>query len=206
MTANELVDTYLAHRGMRRVKGDGYDPILPFFMLDAMYQIMSKEIVPLKSRQEQKQALKRWQASYNAFNRDFFSAFSPDQQDEIIDLMDAFESYISNDIIVAEVAVMKQLQEYDISFEDQKVIASCMMCHVLAQASQITWGAIYKNSRNISKESPHIKAILKYSSAWMNMYFAKISDAYVNPNDSEQICTAMDILCRKMVRFLKTLQ
>lgn len=205
MTANELVDTYLEHRGMRRVKGEGYDPILPFFMLDAMYQILSKEIVPIKSRQEQKQALKRWQASYTAFNRDFFSAFNQEQQDEIIDIMDAFESYVNNDIIVAEVAVMNELAKLDIPFEQQKVVASSMMCHVLAQAAQITWSAIYKNKYNVSKESPHINAILKYSSMWMNMYFSKVSNAHVNPNDSQQICDAMDALCRKMVRFLKTL-
>lgn len=206
MTANDLVDTYLTHIGMRRVKGNGYDAILPFFMLDAMYQIMSKDIVPVPSRQEQKLALKRWQASYNSFNRDFFSAFNQEQQDAVIDIMDAFESYINNDIVVAEVSVMKQLQKYDISFEHQKVIASCMLCHVLAQTAQIAWGAIYKDKHNVSKESPHIKAILKYSSLWMNLYFSKVSDAYVNPNDSEQICTAMDILCKKMIKFLKTLQ
>ena len=203
MTANEIVDTYLTHKGMRRVKGDGYDPILPFFMLDAMYQIMSKEIVPVPSRHEQKLVLKRWKAAYNSFNRDFFSAFNQEQQDEIIDIMDEFQSYINNDIIVAEVAVMKQLQQYDIPFEDQKIVAASMMCHVLAQTSQIAWKAIYKNKYNVSKESPQINAIQKYASLWMNLYFAKISDAHVNPNDSEQICTAMDILCRKMVKFLK---
>ena len=206
MTANELVDTYLAHKGMRRIKGNGYDAILPFFMLDSMYQILSKDIAPIPCKQEQKLALKRWREAYNSFNQDFFRAYSQDQQDEIIDMMDAFETYINNDVLIAEVAVMNDLAQHGIPFEHQKVIASCVMCHVLAQAAQITWGAIYKNSRNISKESPHIKAILKYSSTWMNLYFAKVSDAHINPNDSEQICTAMDILCRKMVRFLKTLQ
>lgn len=206
MTANDLVDTYLTHIGMRRVKGNGYDAILPFFMLDAMYQIMSKDIVPVPSRQEQKLALKRWQASYNSFNRDFFSAFNQEQQDAVIDIMDAFESYINNDIVVAEVSVMKQLQKYDISFEHQKVIASCMLCHVLAQTAQIAWGAIYKDKHNVSKESPHIKAILKYSSQWMNLYFASKSDAHINPNNDKQICLAVDILCKKMVNFISTIE
>lgn len=206
MTSSELVDTYLAHRGMRRVKGNGADAILPFFMLDAMYQIMSKEIVPVKSRHEQKLALKRWQKSYNSFNQDFFSAYNQEQQDEIIDIMDSFESYINNDVIIAEVAVMKELAKHDIPFESQKIIASCMMCHVLAQTAQIAWQAIYKNSWNLPKESPHINAILKYSSMWMNLYFSSVSDAHINPNDSEQICTAMDILCKRMIDFLKTLK
>lgn len=206
MTSSDLVDIYLYHLGMHRVKGDGYDAILPFFMLDAMYQIMTKEIVPIKSRHEQKLAMKRWMASYTTFNRDFFSAFDQDQQDEIIDMMDDFEAYINNDVIVAEVAVMNELAKYEIPFEEQKAVAACMVCHVLAQTSQITWGAIYKNKRGQDKENPYIKAILKYSWQWMNLYFGKISDAYINPNDSEPICTAMNILCKKMVNFLKTLQ
>lgn len=206
MKPANLVDTYLAHKGMRRVAGTGYDPILPFFMLDAMYQIMSKDIVPVESKQEQKLALKRWQMSYNAFNRDFFSAFDSDQQDKIIDIMDAFEAYINNDIIIAEVAVMDDLAKHNIPLDQQKVVASAMMCHVLTQAAHITWGAVYKNRYNVSKESPHIKAILKYSSMWMNMYFSKVSDAHIDPNDSQQICDAMDALCRKMVKFLKTIQ
>lgn len=205
MTANELVDTYLAHKGMRRVKGEGYDAILPFFMLDSMYQILSKEISPIPCRQEQKLALKKWKEAYTTFNRDFFRAFNQDQQDEIIDMMDSFESYISNDLMVARVSVMKELARYEIPFEHQKIVSACMLCHVLAQAAQIIWGAIYKNPRNIAKESPYIKAILKHSNTWMNLYFAKISDAHINPNDSEQICLAMDILCKKMVKFLKTL-
>lgn len=205
MDANNLVDTYLRHRGLRRVKGEGYDAILPFFMLDAMYQIMTKEIVPIPCRQEQKLALKRWKTSYNLFNRDFFSAFNQDQQDEVIDMMDSFEEFINNDILIAEVAVMNELAKYDIPFDKQKTVASCMICHVLAQTAQITWVAIYKNSRGKDRENPHIKAILKYSWVWMNLYFASITDAYINPNDSEPICTAMNILCKKMIKFLYTL-
>ena len=203
MTPNALVDTYLAHIGMRRVAGDGYDAIMPFFMLDAMYQILAKDISPIPCKQEQKLILKRWKGAYNSFNRDFFSAFSQEQQDEIIDMMDDFQEFINNDIIIAKVAVMNQLKPLGLTFEQQKIVASCMVCHVLAQTAQITWGAIYKNRWGEDKVNPYIKAIAKYSYEWMNMYFSKITDAYVNPNDSEPICTAMDLLCKKMVKFLK---
>lgn len=202
MTSAELVDIYLAHMGMRRVKGTGYDPILPIFMLDAMYQIMVTDIKTVESRFEQKQALRRWNEAYNIFNQDFFSCFKKDsQRDEIIDMMDAFEAYIQNDIVIAEVAVMNEMQKYGIPFEHQKVIASCMICHILAQSALITWNAVYKHTPN-----RYIKAIIKNAYIWMNTYFNRISNAHVNPNDSDSICTAVDILCRKMVRFLSTLK
>lgn len=191
---------------MRRIQGDGYDAILPFFMLDSMYQIMSKEIAPIPCRQEQKLALKRWREAYNSFNQDFFRAFNADQRDEIIDMMDAFEAYINNDVLIARVAVINELTKYDIPFEQQKVVSSCVLCHVLAQTAQITWRAIYKNSWGEDRDNPHIRAILKNCWKWLNIYFASITDAYVNPNDSEPICTAMNILCKKMVKFLSTLK
>lgn len=201
MTSEELVDTYLAHMGMRRVKGDGYDPILPIFMLDAMYQIMTTDIMPIKGKHEQKRAYNRWKDAYNTFNLDFFSCFNVDQQCEITDMMDAFEEYIQNDIMVTEVAVMNELQTYGIPFEHQKVVASSMVCHILAQSALIAWDAVYKQLPN-----RYIKAMIKNAGLWMNLYFNKISQAHVNPNNSDTICTAVDILCRKMVRFLSTLK
>lgn len=202
MTSSELVDIYLAHMGLRRVKGTGYDPILPVFMLDAMYQIMTTDIKTVESRFEQKRALKRWNEAYNIFNQDFFSCFKKDsQRDEIIDMMDAFEAYIQNDIIIAEVAVMNELQRYGIPFEHQKVLSSCMMCHVLAQSALVLWDTIYKGFPN-----QYIKTMIKNAGIWMNLYFSKLSQAHVDPNASDSICTAVDILCRKMVKFLSTLK
>lgn len=201
MTSSELVDRYLGHMGLRRVKGAGYEPILPFFMLDAMYQIMSKDLKPIACKHEQKLAMKRWKEAYHAFNSDFFSVFNEDQTDEIIDMMDSFEAYIQNDIIIAEVAVMNELQKYEIVFEDQKILSSCMLCHILAQSALVAWNAVYVKTPN-----RYIKAMIKNAYIYMNQYFKKVSGAHIDPNSSETICNAVNILCRKMVRFLNTLK
>ena len=33
---HDITETYIRHLGLKRIKGDGADPILPFFMLDVM--------------------------------------------------------------------------------------------------------------------------------------------------------------------------
>lgn len=206
MSINEIVDTYMRHCHMRRVQGTGGDPILPFFMLDAMYQILKRDLWPVESRHEAKRERTLWLNSYNALNRDFFSAFNDDQRDYIIDLMDSFEEHINNDVLITQVAVMNQLGEYKLSFEDQKIVSSAMLCHILAQTAKITWNAIYKTKHCGLRANAYLDSILKHSSRWMNLYFSSKSDAHINPNDNQQICTAVDILCKKMVNFISTIE
>lgn len=190
---------------MKRIAGKGGDPILPFFMLDAMYQILKKDLWNVPCRHEAKRERNLWLKSYNAFNRDFFSALDSDQQDYVIDLMDSFEAYIHNDVLVTQVSVMTQVGHYGLSFDDQKIISSAMMCHILAQTAKIVWTAIYKTKQCNMQATACLDSILKHSSRWMNLYFSSKSDAHINPNEDKRICDSVDILCKKMIKFLSTL-
>ena len=44
MTALDIVDIYIATLGLKRLKGERASPILPFFILDAMYDILTKDL------------------------------------------------------------------------------------------------------------------------------------------------------------------
>ena len=46
---HDITEAYIAHLGLKRIKGSGADPILPFFMLDVMNTIYRKDILPLIS-------------------------------------------------------------------------------------------------------------------------------------------------------------
>ena len=191
---------------MTRIKGHGGDPILPFFMLDTMYQILKKDIWPVTCRHEAKRERNLWLQSYTAFNRDFFSSLDSEQSDYVIDLMDSFEEYINNDVLIAKVAVMNQVGRFGLSFEDQAVVSSAMICHILTQTASIVWGAVYKTKHYNLMASQYIESILKHSSRWMNLFFCSKSDAHVNPNEDKQICDAVNILCKKMIKFLTTIE
>lgn len=198
---HDITETYIAHLGLRRVKGSGADPILPFFMLDVMNTIYRKDILPLPCKFEAKKMRKEWAKNYHELNADFFSAFSDEQQDRIIDIMDEFEAFIGNDIIIAKVAVMNVLANAGIDLDSQDVLASCMTAHILAQSAQVLWKAVYGN-----RENPYIRAIIYYAGRWMNIYSKGKTNMFINLNEYKSIEEAVSAPCRKMVKFLKNLE
>ena len=196
MTALDIVDTYIATLGLKRLKGERASPILPFFILDAMYDILTKDIAPVPVKGITKKALNEWMHNYGLFNRSFFRAFTQDQQDEVIDIMDAFEKHIGNDLTVTKVAVMNQLAKHGIEFERQKILASAVVANILAQQAGIIWEEVFKKSNR------YLSAIELHSKRWMQGYFLQHFPGHVNPNDDESICLAVDILCKKIIHFL----
>lgn len=200
MTTNDLVDTYIAHLGLRRIKGSGADPILPFFMLDVMNTIFREDILPLSKRFEAKKVAREWARNYHEFNSDFFSAFNDEQQDRMIDAMDDFECFIGNEVMVTRVAVMNLLAGHGIELEAQRVLSSVMICNILSQCAQIFWKEIYNG-----RENNNIKGILLHSERWMKLYYQGHSREYVNPNEDKGISDSVQALCNKIVKYLKTL-
>lgn len=196
MTALELSDAYIATFGLKRLKGERASPILPFFILDVMYSILTKDLMPIPVKGPTKKALHDWTHNYNIVNRDFFRAFTPEQQDEVIDIMDAFSEAIGNDITITQVAVMNQLAKHGIPFERQKIIASSVLCNILAQQASIIWEEVFKYVNR------YLAAIERHSKIWMQSYFLQHSRGHINPNDDKQICLAVDILCKKIIQFL----
>lgn len=196
MDIDNLVDTYLATIGLKRLKGSSASPLLPFFILDAMYSILTKDIASVPVKNTTKKALTEWIHAYNLLNRSFFRAFTQDQQNDVIDLMDSFQESIANDIVITKVQVMNQLGKYGIPFEGQTILASAMVCNILAQQASIVWEEVYRR--------PHksFVALERHSQRWMQSYFLQHYPGHINPNDDEQICLAVDILCKKIIQFL----
>jgi len=196
MDIDNLVDTYIQSIGLRRKKGSSASPLLPFFILDAMYQILSKDLKPIPVKNITRKALNDWIHTYNLLNRSFFRAFNTEQQNDVIDLMDSFQESIANDIVITQVQVMNQLGKHGIPWEGQKVLASAMLCNILAQQASIVWEEVYHH--------PHksFVALERHSQRWMQSYFLQHYPGHINPNDDEQICLAVDILCKKIIQFL----
>ena len=203
MNIDKLVDTYMAHLGYRRIAGHGADPILPFFMLDVMLSIFNKEIKPVECKHKLKQIKKQWKAIYDRFNGEFFSLFNYDETSDIIDLMDSFDEYINNDVVMTKVSIMSVLPQ-SMSFEDRNILASASLCNIMAQSAQIIWKNIYRDAKGNERENFEIAGIERMSSKWMAMYFDKRSGDLINLNSSSKICQCVDQLCHKMVEWLNT--
>ena len=200
MTVDDLVDAYMRHVGMRRIAGHSAMPILPFLLLDVVYTIFNKDIKPVKCHQQAKLVVNGWVRNYNEFNRDFFRAFTPEQRDVIIDMMDDFEEHISNHVTIARVAVMNGLPW--LSFEEQRILASAAICHVLAHAAQVIWGEVYRDRMGRRTENRSIAGIEKYTFEWTKAFAGTVSDRKVDLNNDPAVNTAVSVLCRKIIAWL----
>ena len=61
--------------------------------------------------------------------------------DFVIDMMDHYEAFIANDVMLMRVALMNLVK--GLEFEEQGLIASLMLCNIFAQVAQITWSEIF---------------------------------------------------------------
>lgn len=198
MTGTELTDAYMRHIGYRRRGGDGMTLLLPFIILDAMYQIYRTSVAPLNVSHEAKQMRNRWIDAYNLFNRDFFSAFTQEQQDEIIDRMDSFGEYIHNDIEIARIQVMNIMKNDDT--EMQIKISSIMMCNILAQAANSIWTNSYVRSDGKPLRNRYIDTIERMSYKFMNSLHG--NRYHIDPNQNDALCKSVTVLCRRIVKWL----
>lgn len=202
ITQKQIVDTYLAYKRRRRTKGGREDntlPLMPFFIMDSCYQVYCKDIKDLPCRHLMKQAKRKWADNYHKFTTDFFSAFNQDQTDYIIDIMDEFNEYIHNSVVMLKSAVVNYIPDV-ISFEQKKTLGSLLVCNVLAQAAQHMYGEMYRDAFMRKEEDQFIERI-KSASHHMSGIFPESSK--VELTASPQVMQMVKNLCNNIVKFLK---
>lgn len=215
ITNQEIVDTYLAYKHRVRTKGERIDntlPLMPFFIMDACYQIYCKDIKNLPCKHLLKKHKKRWADSYHMFTADFFRAFNQEQTEYIVDMMDEFNDYINDDIVVLKNAVINYIPR-EIPFEEKKLLGSLLACSVLAQAAQHMYGEMFRKGTvtyNLKalhsvltlmpkEKDPHIEAVKKAIYDYAN----SLTSAQTVITDSKNVMTSIDILCANITKFLK---
>lgn len=202
MINNEtIVDTWLAHKGRKRTKTGRRDDtlfLMPFFIMDACYQIYCKDIKDIPCRHQMKLAKKRWADCYHKYTMDFFQAFSSDQVDYIVDQMDDFNEYIHNSLVILKSKVVGQIPE-QVPFEDKRVLASLLLCNVLAQAAQHLYGNMYRKSDMTKEVSGNIEGVRKASCDMA--HYHPLSKG-IDLTASGEVMKLIDSLCKRIMKFL----
>lgn len=214
MTNREITSRYLAHMGMTRTKedSDGFQPILPVYIMDVVYEIYCKHVAPTKPRFDLKKAKNEWRDAYNLFDRDFHRAFTQDEWADLSDQMDAFRDYIGNHLTVAVVSVMDVFKDFPLN--EQKVLASLAIADVLATTAQVVWGNIYRNftpkviggkvfEKDVPNVNQYIAAVTRAIRNYLDLYYLSIGGEWAQPEPSQRIVDARDALVRRIVRYLE---
>lgn len=202
MTNGDIVDVWLKHRGMKLSGGkrDYNLPLMPFFIMDVVYQIYCKDIKDIPCRHKMAQAQKRWAKSYHSFNMDFFLAFNEDQTDYIVDQMDEFETYIHNTLVMFKATAISSFN-VDAPFDEKRILASVLACNVLCQAAQRLHMDMYRKTNMKGERNKYIEDIQKASYDFANAFPASSKDIDLTSRDD--VMKMIDVLCKKIVQFLK---
>lgn len=195
-----LSDKWLKSQGYHRHGGNSIEPILPFCVLDEFQLEFGKVMTTVENISQCKKIAKAAAWEYHKLNSEFFRAYTKDEQDAVMDIFDAFEDWIAKDLLVVKVQVMNLLT--DLTFDQQGVCASLTVCNILCQCASIIWGHCYRTPRGNKARKQGIEALERLTSRLTDTYHSSVSGRRVDPNESEVLCKAVDILCRKIIRFL----
>ena len=204
MTLEEIIDAFCRSRGLVRKEGASLIPLHPFLIMDCVLQIYTKWIAVLDDcRFEAKKYRNEWKKTYNALNRTFFKAFTPEQQDAVIDMMDDFDRYIYNDLVIAQMAIMDYfdtLEHEGRIMEDQQVASSCILAEVLCYTAKTTWERIFKVTGQMDVYD-QIERITKSIHRFINAWYKPTT--HIDVTQDQRCMDAISVLCKKVIRYLE---
>ena len=202
MTKKELAITYLKRAGYTEIHGEGFDPILPYILMDLVFQTYKTCILPLKlDKKLQNQTnhyVNIWEDKYHKFNKEFFEYFKDDEQDMVLDIMDEFEKYTEKDMTIAKYVAIDCFRD-ELS-EIKTTLGNVALCNAITKIAQNIYGRVYKNKFRNSVENPYLKGIIHATEEFMNHYYRK--KRYIDLNQSNNLKNSIHVICRKIVKFL----
>ena len=197
----EIVDIFLASKGMKREKGNDGDisPLLPLIIMDTALQLFNKYIRPVECKREMKMYKNKWIRLYHEYNMMYFRCFNEEQRDFIIDIMDEFDEHIEKQLFICHIQIMNKVNFEPI--DRQKVLASTLLISILCQAARIIYVEFFQKAKipmRCTILDQMDAAILK----WQNLYYGT-GKPNVKVGDDKQVCLAVDVLLKYCVNFLQ---
>ena len=172
--------------------------MMPFYLMDASYQVYCKDIKNFECKHKAKEAKTRWKESYRRFFSDFLMPFNADQTEFITDQMDEFEDYIHNKMVMLKTTVMEVFSP-EASFEEKKILAAVLTSNSLSQMAQHVYRDMYLDKWHRPKDNPLIEAITKNSYEFANHF--PVSRG-VDLTASDKVSSMIGSLCKEVMKYL----
>lgn len=199
---SEIAEAYLKSRGLRLKEGNLEDDqiFLPYLVMDTVYQLYCKTVKPLPVKHELKKMKNGMRDAYLRFNREFFRAFTPEMQDEIIDAMDGFDAYIADSLTITRAAVSNTVSFLD--FGLQMKMTDMLLMNILANEAGIFYHDMFRGLPERYRHEPNIEAMATLAQKFGDAYYKSGGgQRRINPNDVPKIDAAMNALFRRMLQW-----
>lgn len=203
MRNSDIISAYMRYTGRTYITKDKEDvtPLMPFFILDTVYQLYSKYILPLDCSHDAQHWRNIWRDTYGALNREFFKAFDDDQRDAVIDCMESMEGYIAEEVERTR-ATAEAFLSTKIPSDKVFIVSVCMVCNVLAQSASLIWQKVYRDANGRGTVNKSIDKLAYVISKFLNSWHKP--SCYINCNDDEAVDSAVTALQARVVGWLKT--
>lgn len=163
-----LLDRFLKHKGWVKCNdGTPLAPFLPYFMADCI-QLTYEEHIKGKLKQKEKYHGKAMMDAYHHFIHDFFNAFSRDESDEVIELMDAFSEYIHNDLEILRMTVQQPVMA--MPHDKRTVFSAIVVCRLLSSHAEFIWSHIYRDTIGRAIPNLYISAMAHHAKELFREY------------------------------------
>lgn len=200
MTNREINEALLKKRGYRQYEGnkDNLSPLMFFFLMDASKQVFDKTVCKQKVAGPQKALMNRMKEGYHLFFKDFFSAFTPEQTEFLLDKVDAFEEHIKHHLYIAEIAVQECDNERPI--EVQNEISQTWLCNILAADAQDFHGECWKTGKRQPLYDHYIDQVLKASKEYSRLRFGE--GPVLTEKQFKRVQTSVQVVAKKVVEWI----
>lgn len=204
MKVSDIVNAYCKSKDLKVLHGrlgeNDPAPLLPFLIMDCAQSEFHRGLRGLNLHHELKWMKNQWISNYHRFNQRLFIALNPDQMDFVIDMMDHYEAFIANDVMLMRVALMNLVK--GLEFEEQGLIASLMLCNIFAQVAQITWSEIFRNSYGKKEKNPELDSMARLSHKLANAVV--LIPENIDPNADKGLHDAVENYMNKTTKWLNS--
>lgn len=178
---------------------------VPYLLLD-VFQIVDYEYLQkVDFTHKERKHYTALMNTYGTFNKVFFSRFSADKKDMIVEMMGAFEDYIHNHVEIFRLNIESTIMSLP---EDFRLICGALcVCKLMISQARIAWDAIYKGQKLCHDVDTHyIKSMEYHITRLMEEYFSRCSHELPEDiwfSDSSDVRHAEKNTVKQILEFLK---
>lgn len=195
MTNKEINEALLKKRGYKQYVGnkDNLSPLMYFFLADASFQVFDKNVSKQVCKGMEKVYMNRMREGYHLFFKNFFSAFSLEQTDYLMDKVDEFEAHIQHHLDIAEIAIQECYNSQPI--EIQRELSRTWLCNLLAADAQDFHGECWKTGNVQPLYDPYLDRVLKASKEYSRLRFGE--GPVLTDKQFSRVQLAVKVIARK---------
>lgn len=200
-----IATRYLQQRDML-CRGTVPEQVLsPWYLMDVMYQIFSKEVATKPLKHEAKKVVKSISQYYKEFNRGLFRLLTPDEADAIIEQMDNCEEYLHNYILMCRCDIHDACVDY--KDDDREFLTSVLLCRLISQLGCILWRGIFKTRTGHPEYNMKLEALTGALMRLAMIYDRELNvKNVVDLNKCDKLGTDCRVLTRKLLEFVKKIE